>query len=127
MSAAIKFAMHQSNQHRAWIAVVQTHANSFTNTVHEAFEAWAWARANRNRRILARRAANLGSHLRNDLGLAQGVNLEIIPAPTASGGTTVGVVEDALSPHHLSVHDWPVTGTNDNVSWRPKRAWLALA
>jgi len=124
MSAATDTSMER--EARA-LAMAQHRVARLAERVTTTLEAWAWARANRRRRLIARRAAPLETHLRRDLGLAERVALEVMPAPTPAGGSTLKATSEPLARHELSANDWPVTGANDNVCWRPGRSWLALA
>tara|TARA_Y100001960_G_C14745817_1_gene865575 strand:- start:804 stop:1202 length:399 start_codon:yes stop_codon:yes gene_type:complete len=125
MSAAFNtFAKERSAQA---FSMAQDHVASFGTTAMQALEAWAWARANRRRRVMTLRANGLDAHLRHDLGLVQGVALEVAPAPTPAGVPTVATFDDPMDRCTLPAQQWPVTGANDNVSWTPGRSYLALA
>jgi hypothetical protein len=83
-------------------------------------------RAMRRRKLAARRAGAMSAHLRRDLGFEAGVDMEIAVKASAPA-YLVSAIACPLANHDLSPHDWPVTSANDNVSWQPKRSWLALA
>lgn len=83
-------------------------------------------RAMRRRKLAARGAGAMSIHLRRDLGFEAGVNMEIAVQASAPA-YLVSAIACPLANHDLSPHEWPVAGANDNVSWQPKRSWLALA
>lgn len=82
--------------------------------------------AMRRRKLVARRARAMSAHLRRDLGFEAGVDMEIAVKASAPA-YLVSAIACPLAHHDLSPHDWPVAGANNNVSWQPKRSWLALA
>jgi hypothetical protein len=83
-------------------------------------------RAARRRKLVARRAGMMPRHLRRDLGFEPGIDMTMAVGASAPAHL-VNAVAGPLADHTFPPHDWPVSSANDNISWQPKRSWLALA